>query len=169
MKFCLKTGAMIACMVIVAACAAPPSEPAVEEPSTSEADMAAINALADRAEEALKGGDAAAFVALYTDEAVSMIPNQPAAVGTEAIIQAIQAALAANSYELSLSTEEVEVLGDWAFWRGSYSVTLTPTEGEPIEDEGKVLNILRRQPDGAWKIARHIRNSDLPLLSTENQ
>ena len=169
MRFCFKIGAMIACMVIVVACAAPPSEPAVEEPSTREADMAAINALTDRAEEALNGGDAAASVALYTDEAVSMIPNRPAAVGKEAISQAMHAALAANSYELSLSTEEVEVLGDWAFWRGSYSVTLTPSEGEPIEDKGKVLNILRRQPDGSWKIARHIRNSDLPIRSTEGQ
>ncbi len=166
-----KTRAMVACFIIVAACAAPTEKavPAVEQPSTSEADVEAISAVADSTEEAVNTGDAAAYVALFANDAVSMLPNQPAIKGKEAISQAFQTAMASNTYQLSLSTDEIEVSGDWAFWRGSYSVTVTPAEGEPIEDAGKALNILQRQSDGAWKITRHIRNSDLPVPGTGGQ
>ncbi len=167
----LKTGAMIAVVLIVAACAPPPeeAEPVAEETTTTEADVEAINALADSVEEAYNRGDAAALIALHADDAVSMVPNQPALAGKEEISQAIQTAFASNTYNLSLSTDEVQVCGNWAFWRGTYSITITPAEGELIEDAGKVLNILQRQPDGSWKQARHIRNSDLSLPSTEGQ
>ncbi len=160
-----KTRAIVACFILVAACAAPQESavPEVEQPSTSEADVEAINGVADGTEEALNTGDAAAYAAFFADDAVSMLPNRPAIEGKEAISQAIQTAMASNTYQLSLSTDEIEVSGDWAFWRGSYSVTVTPAEGEPIEDAGKALNILQRQSDGAWKIARHIRNSDLAV------
>ncbi|MDA2927836.1 hypothetical protein MYX78_11520 [Acidobacteria bacterium AH-259-G07] len=36
-------------------------------------------------------------------------------------------------------------------------------EGEPIEDNGKYIVILQKQPDNAWKIARDIWNSDNPV------
>ncbi|MEE8586821.1 MAG: hypothetical protein V3T83_18425 [Acidobacteriota bacterium] len=60
---------------------------------------------------------------------------------------------------------EVEVAGDWAFDRGTYTITLTPKAGgEPVfEDEAKYLTITKRQPDGSWKIYRTISNSDRPL------
>ena len=58
---------------------------------------------------------------------------------------------------------EVEVAGDWAFYRTTYTLTATPKAGgEPIEDHGKCVVIVRREPDGSWKIARLIANSDQP-------
>lgn len=39
--------------------------------------------------------------------------------------------------------------------------------GEPIEDERKSVFIVKRQPDGSWKIARLIANSDQPPASSE--
>lgn len=55
----------------------------------------------------------------------------------------------------SVSVEEIEVSGDWAFERGAYRMKLTPIGGgAPIEDEGKYLDIVRRQGDGTWKYAR---------------
>ena len=67
-----KTGAMIAVVLIVAACAPPPeeAEPVAEETTTTEADVEAINALADSVEEAYNRGDAAALIALHADDAV---------------------------------------------------------------------------------------------------
>lgn len=47
-------------------------------------------------------------------------------------------------------------------------VTATPkVGGEPIEDEGKSVFIVRRQTDGSWKIARLIANSDRSPASAE--
>jgi hypothetical protein len=33
----------------------------------------------------------------------------------------------------------------------------------PIEEQGKFLQIYRKQSDGSWKMTREIYNSDLPL------
>ena len=45
--------------------------------------------------------------------------------------------------------------------------TLTPKAGgEPTEDSGKWLGILKRQPNGSWKVHRDIWNSDKPFPST---
>jgi ketosteroid isomerase-like protein len=57
---------------------------------------------------------------------------------------------------------EVEVAGPWAFFRSYYRLTATPKSGgAPASDRGKWLCIVRRQPDGAWKIGRLIANSDI--------
>jgi uncharacterized protein (TIGR02246 family) len=113
---------------------------------------------------AQNAGDAAALTALFTDDAVLMPANAPAASGNEAIQAHFQTLLDQVTSELVVSQEEVEVAGDWAFSRGTHTVKLTPKAGgETMEDTGKYLNILKRQPDGSWKIARHIWNSDKPL------
>jgi ketosteroid isomerase-like protein len=58
--------------------------------------------------------------------------------------------------------EELEVAGDWAFAWGSETVTLVAqTGGSPIHMQGKGMSILKRQPDGSWKIARGINNTVL--------
>ncbi len=55
---------------------------------------------------------------------------------------------------------EVETSGDWGYFWSTYKLTATPKSGgEIIESEGKSLFIVRRQPDGAWKISRLIDNS----------
>ena len=58
--------------------------------------------------------------------------------------------------------DEVEGIGELAFVRGRYSMTLEP-EGAPgpVNDEGKYIEIRERQPDGSWLLARDIFNSDL--------
>jgi ketosteroid isomerase-like protein len=49
-------------------------------------------------------------------------------------------------------------------------MTITP-EGvpEPIHDQGKFIEIHRRQSDGSWLIMMDIFNTDLPMTSTEGE
>jgi ketosteroid isomerase-like protein len=57
----------------------------------------------------------------------------------------------------------VQAAGNWAFERGTYTITLTPkASGEPLQDIGKYLTIYQRQPGGAWGMARDIWNSNNP-------
>ncbi len=131
------------------------------------ADQAALGNVAEQYSAACGAGDAAALTALFTDDAVWMPPNQPAKVGKEVIEDQYRALFDQLTCELELNQEEIAVAGDWAFDRTSYTVTLSPkTEGEPVKDRGKYINIYRRQPDGTWKIAAHIWNSDLPAAAT---
>ena len=55
--------------------------------------------------------------------------------------------------------DEVEIWGDWAYARTTITGTATPYgDGNPIQIDMKALQILRRQPDGSWKVSRYINN-----------
>jgi ketosteroid isomerase-like protein len=56
---------------------------------------------------------------------------------------------------------EAEVSGDLGYFWIAYTLTAMPIAGgEPIEEQGKSVFIIRRQQDNSWKIARLIDNSD---------
>ena len=66
----------------------------------------------------------------------------------------------------SEEAEEIEVAGDWAFSRGTYTFTGTKKAGgKPIQIIGKFIHILKRQPDGSWKLTRDCWNHDKPFPS----
>ena len=64
-----------------------------------------------------------------------------------------------------MTAEEIEGHGDLAYARGRYTLDLTPKAkgAAPVHDEGKFLEILRRQPDGTWRYAVDMYSSDLPV------
>ncbi len=128
------------------------------------ADRAAIDKFRDGYQAAFSSNDASAAGAYFIESAVSMPPNKEALVGRQAITDDMVAMFEGMSAELTISSEEVEVAGDWAFDRGTFTMKMTPKgDGEPMEDKGKYIVILQRQMDGSWKLAREIWNSDNPL------
>lgn len=52
---------------------------------------------------------------------------------------------------------EYGVDGDLAYQVGTFAV-----RGTPQPEEGKFVNVLKRQADGSWKVAVSIFNSDRP-------
>ncbi len=138
-----------------------------KQPSaTLEADIEAINALNDEYIAAENTGNVDGIMMLYTDDAVMMMPNQPALIGKESIRSYLQALLDKFAVKETLSSEEVVVSGEWAYVRATYTVTISPRSGgEPVQDKGKGIAIYKKQPDGSWKYARLILNSDQPLPS----
>jgi uncharacterized protein (TIGR02246 family) len=50
--------------------------------------------------------------------------------------------------------EELQVLGDWAYLRNYIDITVTPPSGEPVRRSGYTLTVLRKEPDGRWRLAR---------------
>ena len=143
-------------------------EPVEEAAATTEADAAAIDQVRERFAAAFNAGDAGAVAGLYTDDAMRMPPNEPAVVGREAILSRFEAEFAEFAGQLANPAEEIHVAGDWAFLRGTYTMTLTPSAGgEPTQDTGKYLVVVQRQPDGTWLTKREIWNSDNPLPGEE--
>ena len=66
--------------------------------------------------------------------------------------------------EMNLEFNAVEGCGDIAYAYLTYKETYSfEGEDEPIEDEGKALTVLHKQPDGSWLFAYWMWNSDLPL------
>ena len=134
-----------------------------QEQSTNQADVEAINNVRAAHIAALNDGDVDAWVAAFTEDGAQMPPNAPANLGRESIRAWSQAFLAPFRVEFTLAVDEVQVAGDWAFERGTYTITLTPkTGGEPLQDIGKYITIYERQSSGAWGMSRDIWNSNNP-------
>ncbi len=124
---------------------------------------AAVNDIWNQYSSSLNSGDLDAWMSLWTEDGVQMPPGEPPVIGKDQIRARNGASLDQFTFSMAITNEEVEVAGDWAFARGTYTATLTPKEGgEPIPIDGKYMTILQRQPDGAWKIHRDIFNSNVP-------
>lgn len=146
------------------ACAPPPAEEVVvEEPDTTEADIEAIRQVDDRMVEATNSGDIEAWLAVYTEDTVVMPPNEPVVVGRDAVRAWAQQMFDQLDMEDTVSIQEIQVAGDWAFMRATYNFRTTPKAGgESMEVTGKYLAIFSRQPDGSWRLARLVWNTDNP-------
>ena len=128
-----------------------------------EADITAINEIWTQYSSSLNSGDIDLWISLWTDNGVQMPPDSPPVIGKEQIRGRNKGVLDQFTFNMGITNEEVEVAGDWAFARGTYTAILTPKAGgETIDIDGKYLTILKRQVDGSWKIFRDCFNSNVP-------
>ena len=140
------------------ACQAPVQQAAV---GLSDADEAAIRAVIEENRQAGLAADWDTFLTPFTDDAFILWPNQPAVVG----IDAIRAVTWYRAIESEKTPIDIIGVGDLAYVRGSYTLLLD-FEGA-VRDEGKFLDVLRKQPDGSWYFAAWMNNSDLPVEGGE--
>ena len=110
--------------------------------------------------EAAARKDADGIAALYTPDALLLGPNRPAVSGRDGI-RAWFAALP-DFARMATTLAEVEGRGDLAVARSTFAMTLALPGRPPIEERGKILQVLRRQPDGSWLIWRESFSSDTP-------
>jgi len=104
------------------------------------------------------------WFASTTDDFRVLAPGIPMAEGREAS-RAVFAELEDQpGYSLKYTPEIVEVGGaaDLGYTIGTYHMTLPGSDGGIEEIEGKYLTIWKRQPDGSWKAAVDMFNSDGP-------
>jgi uncharacterized protein (TIGR02246 family) len=124
-------------------------------------DLAAIQTGTQAWEDAAIANDWAALAANYAQDAKLMPPNHDVVQGRAAIQEFFGTFPPIT--DVQLEQLEVEGIGEIAYIRGSYTLTMTPEGAEPINDSGKYLEIRRKQADGGWLIAHDLWNSDLPL------
>ena len=100
----------------------------------------------------------------WSDDCVLLPPNEPAVIGKEALRSWYRNAFDDQfKSENTITFDEIEIMDGWSFARGSYIGALIPKAGgEPIQVNGKYLEIHQQQPDGSWKFARHMWSSDNP-------
>ncbi len=104
------------------------------------------------------------WVANYSDDAVVLSPNQPAAAGSEAIRNSISGLLGLPGLQLTWQPIKVEVSrsGDMGYIRGAYQLSFDGGNGTRISDHGKYIEIWKKQADGRWKCTIDMFNSDVP-------
>jgi uncharacterized protein (TIGR02246 family) len=129
------------------------------------ADLAAIERLHEADMRAVVAGDTATLMSLWTDDIVSLPPGAPIQVGraanAEFMRRGMQASASFEPVDYRLEFREVQLFGDHAVEWGTYRARVRPRGGgQEITSGGKVMRVLRRQPDGSWKVARTIFTAD---------
>jgi uncharacterized protein (TIGR02246 family) len=126
----------------------------------------AIEATNARFATAAVASDTAALASLYTDDAIMMASNAPAARGHDAIAKGFGSMIAAMKLSaIKLTTQDVIVSGDYAIETGTYDLTGQALKGgKAPHDVGKYLVVWKKQADGSYKMLRDIANSDLPPM-----
>jgi len=126
----------------------------------SSADAAALRAVHDRFSAALLRQDFDAVAALYAEDATLLPPQEPAVHGRAAIRK--WTAAVPRVTRIVLQVDDLDGRADVAYMRGAFAMTLEPEGAPPVSLAGKYVEILKKQPDGVWRFAVDIFNSDAP-------
>ncbi len=130
-------------------------------PTEDEAAIRAGNAEWARAATA---GDGGAIAALYAPDAVLLPANEPVVKG-EAVKQYWVSFTDNFSAPTEITTMTVDGRGDLAYMVGTIRQTLTPKKAgaKPLPAyDGKFMSVLKKQPDGSWKIIYDTWNENTP-------
>ncbi len=124
--------------------------------SSNDAD-AYIRSAVPRFISAFNAGNADAVAAMYTDDAVLLVPNSPIARGNAAIRDAYRGAFGSSHPTLNFAPDRIVQSGDVAYEYGHYTMGMGS-----MNDQGNYITVWRRQPNGDWKIAEDSVNSSMP-------
>jgi len=124
--------------------------------SSAQQDTTAIERLHRQDVEATLSGKADDFAKLWDSEAVRIGPGQPAEIGKAAIYvtdKREEASGEGQSLCYKPEIKDLQIAGDWVFEWGYFSFKQS-ANAKPTR--GKVLRVIKRQPDGSWKFSRVI-------------
>jgi uncharacterized protein (TIGR02246 family) len=168
----MRSFAILIALALGAACQSAPKtetstmgrESAAVPAGLSAEDEAAIRALDAAWARASSAGDGNAVAALYTSDATVLPPMEPIRQG-EAAKKYWVDFTNAFSGPTELTTTAVGGQGDLAYAVGTYRSTLTPRKAgaKPLPtQEGKYLEVLKKQADGSWKIVYDMWSPNAP-------
>ena len=132
--------------------------------TTRAADLAAIEELHRKDIAATKAYDIETLVSLWTEDIVAQPPGGSPTIGKAVWRRQLEAGKAASvAYDVlayEQKWEEVTLAGDYAFEWGTFTSAVRPKAGgDEIRESYNVLRVLKRQPDGSWKVHRTIWNA----------
>lgn len=100
----------------------------------------------------------------FADDARVLAPGIPMAEGWEESRAVFAELEELPGYSLEYTPQMAEVGGaaDLGYTIGTYHMTLPDSDGSISEIDGKYLTIWKRQPDGSWKVAVDMFNTNGP-------
>jgi ketosteroid isomerase-like protein len=128
-------------------------------------DTREVAAILRRLEVAENAGYADDIGQMLAEDAVIMVPDLPIQEGKAACAGFVREVLAGLlerfTRRITYVSAEVRVVGDFAFDRGSFWLTVSPKSGgDTTRETGKYLFLYSRTSGGSWKIARAIVSLD---------
>ena len=144
-------------------CASKAEPPPQAGQSNTEKDVAAINAVQDRELALAASGNVDSLIAIGTSDFHLMPPDEPAVHGSDGLRKWAETVFGQVTMSGRYMSSDVTVSGDLAVARYTAELTMTPKSGgAPTTEQIKGIHVMKRQPDGTWKIAQDVWNSDAP-------
>lgn len=137
----------------------------VQRLSRSDADIAAIHELYREWPRSIDAADPAQYVSFLDDSITLLMPGMAPIHGIAAYRAVLVPLFQSATYHVSLNTPSLlEIAGPWAFaqYQG-YFATLPKGGGDSSVTRNRYVDILRRQPDGTWRVFLHSWHTDAPL------
>jgi|RhiMetdeSRZDD1v2_1073273.scaffolds.fasta_scaffold00262_56 ketosteroid isomerase-like protein len=132
---------------------------------TGPAETAAVQAVDSAFASALNSGNIEAIARTYDDEAWLLPPQAPMVRGQEGIRGFWAGLVRSYVVHLKFGVYRYEIRDDLAYVVGHYHLETTPRSPEvpPLAPEdGKFLEILKRQKDGSWRYLMDMYSANAP-------
>jgi ketosteroid isomerase-like protein len=155
MRICVRFGAALLIIIGILK-VRPPVALQAQESRSVQQDRLAIERLHRQDVEATLSGKADDFARLWDKDAVRLQPGSPAEMGKAAIYatdKREEASGEGQSVCYKAEIKDLQIAGDWAFEWGYFSYQQS-AKAKP--GRGKVLRVIKRQPDGSWTFSRVI-------------
>ena len=101
--------------------------------------------------DAFNRGDVAICAGFYTEDATMLLPDRPPVKGRKAIEDCLRDYAASGLKLMPVEPIEIVSSGDIGCCAGTYSFQAPSERGAAVNEAGKFVTVLRRQPDGSWK------------------
>jgi uncharacterized protein (TIGR02246 family) len=134
-----------------------------EQSGRERSEREAIAAMTSALLRAVNASDLAGVLAVWSDDGVMMPPHHPSVHGRAAIERYFKELFEQRRLSFSFTSSHIQLSGDVAFERVEYQASISSIGNSPeARDVGKGVHVYRREPDGSWKLAVDIWNSDQP-------
>lgn len=132
--------------------------------SAGVAERREIEEFNQRFREATLKMDNAGTMALWAEDGVSLLPGMAPMVGRKTIGDWLNDLVTKMpGYRVTKQENEfhdLQISGAWASeWGTTYQVVQPPDGKPPIENHGKILLVLHKEKDGAWRIKQEMWNA----------
>lgn len=134
---------------------------AKDQERTEEQDLKEIEKLHQADMLASKQGDLDGLKGLVAEDIVLIYPDRDPVIGEKAYCEEIETYrkelknLTITQYLIEF--DEVQIIGDHAYeWGRFHHRYLIRGQLEELVEKGRLMRILRRDPNGLWKVARAI-------------
>jgi uncharacterized protein (TIGR02246 family) len=107
--------------------------------------------------------DTAGILATWTEDGVSLMPEEAPLIGKKAIVAWVENILSQmTGYKVvkeEIDFHDIQISGDWASeWANEHQV-VQPPDGKPVIDSrGKMALVLHREASGEWKVKQEMWN-----------
>ena len=144
---------LILMLATVAGC----SSSSQQSRDTQAADVAAIEAAMQGYVADIRTSNATKIASWWTEDAIYIDRAEPAIrgrAGMDSLMRGMHGAILITA--ASVEKDDLAVSGDLAYFLGRYHEVLQPRQGASVDYRGRFVFIWKRQPDGAWRIARSV-------------